>query len=146
MSNGAPKICFVEPLAFAVLSGSTEMTSTGGESVQHSLLAKAFAEKGWDVSMISKDLGQEDGAIVDGVKVWKTYRQEAGLPWVRFLHPRLTSSWRALRRSDADIYFQSCAGLMTGAVAKFVASRGRKMIFRGAHDTDFEGYQRPPEV
>jgi glycosyltransferase involved in cell wall biosynthesis len=137
MSATAPKICFVEPFAYAVLSGDKYKFSTGGESVQHTLLARAFAEKGWQVSMISQDLGQEDGTVVDGIQVWKTFVQNSGLPYLRFIHPRLTSIWRALRRADADIYFQSCAGLMTGAVARFVKTRGRKMVFRGAHDTDF---------
>ena len=137
MGNKPPKICFVEALAYPVLSGDKRQSSTGGESVQHTFLARAFAELGWQVSMISRDVGQEDGTVVDGVQVWKTYVQKAGLPYIRFVHPRLTSIWRALKQADADIYFQSCAGLMTGAVARFAASRGRQMIFRAAHDTDF---------
>jgi len=132
----APSICFVEAQAYSVLSANKGRSSTGGESVQHSLLARAFAERGWQVSMVCHDVGQDDGEIVDGVQIWKTYQQAAGLPYLRFLHPRLTSIRRALRNADADIYFQSCAGLMTGVVARFVASRNRSMIFRVAHDTD----------
>jgi glycosyltransferase involved in cell wall biosynthesis len=73
---------------------------------------------------------------VNGVRVWKTYRQDSGLPYLRFFYPRLYSNWRALVNADADIYFQSCAGLMTGVVAKFAARYNRKMIFRVAHDAD----------
>lgn len=131
-----PKICFVEAQGYSVLNASTRRPSTGGESVQHALLAQAFAERGWQVSMVSQDIGQDDGIIVSGVRVWKTYNRFAGLPYLRFFYPRLTSIWRALRSADADIYFQSCAGLMTGVVARFVAGRNRKMIFRVAHDTD----------
>lgn len=137
MGNKAPKICFVEALAYPVLSGDKRQSSTGGESVQHTLLARAFAELGWQVSLVCRDVGQENGTVVDGVQVWKTYVQNSGLPYMRFVHPRLTSIWRALKQADADVYYQSCAGLMTGVVARFVASRGRKMIFRAAHDTDF---------
>jgi glycosyltransferase involved in cell wall biosynthesis len=131
-----PGICFVEPQAYSVLNSDTRLASTGGESVQHMLLAREFAKRGWRVSMVSKDVGQRDGVVIDGVQVWKTYRQTAGLPFVRFLHPRLTSMWRAVRNADADVYFQSCAGLMTGVVARFVDSRSRRMIFRVAHDSD----------
>ena len=131
-----PKICFVEPHAYSVLNSATRMSRTGGESVQHTLLARAFAERGWQVSMISRDVGQEDGVIIDGIQTWKTFPQAAGLPLLRFFHPRMTSIWRALRNADADVYFQSCAGLMTGVVARFVANRKRKMIFRVAHDSD----------
>jgi len=132
----APRICFVEAQGYSVLNSQTRRAATGGESVQHSLLARAFAENGWQVSMVSHDVGQENGAVIDGIQAWKTYQQTAGLPYLRFFHPRLTSIWRALKNADADIYFQSCAGLMTGAVARFAASRDRKMIFRVAHDTD----------
>jgi hypothetical protein len=132
----APKICFVEGQGYGVLDSKTRRATTGGESVQHVLLAKEFAARGWDVSMVSHDIGQVDGTVVDGVTVWKTYRQLAGLPYIRFFYPRLTSIWRALGNADADIYFQSCAGLMTGVVARFVAHRGRKMAFRIAHDSD----------
>lgn len=131
-----PKICFVEAQGYSVLNPQTRRSATGGESVQHSLLARAFAENGWQVSMVSHDVGQENGVVIDGIQVWKTYQQKAGLPYLRFFHPRLTSIWRALGNADADIYFQSCAGLMTGVVARFVARRNRRMIFRVAHDTD----------
>jgi len=134
--KAAPKICFIEAQSYSVLNSETRRSMTGGESVQHSFLARAFADRGWQVSMISQDVGQDDGVVIDGVQVWKTYKQTAGLPYLRFLFPRLTSIWRALRNADADIYFQSCAGLMTGVVARFAATRNRKMIFRVAHDTD----------
>jgi len=131
-----PRICFIEGSAYAVLNPEVGAASTGGESVQHTLLAKAFAERGWQVSLISCDYGQDDGSIIDGVQVWKTHVRGAGLPYLRFLYPRLILNWRALGRADADVYFHSCAGLMTGMVARFVARRNRKMIFRIAHDSD----------
>jgi glycosyltransferase involved in cell wall biosynthesis len=79
---------------------------------------------------------ESDSAVVDGIQVWKTYTGTEGLPVLRFLYPRMYKSWRALKLANADIYFQSCAGVMTGLTARFVARRNRKMIFRVAHDTD----------
>jgi len=131
-----PKICFVESQSYSVFSADTKVAASGGESVQHTLLAREFAAQGWQVSMVSKDVGQIDGDIVAGVRIWKTYRQDSGLPYLRFFYPRLYSNWRALANADADIYFQSCAGLMTGVVAKYSARHNRKMIFRVAHDAD----------
>lgn len=136
MTNRAPKICFIESAAYAVLDGSIRASATGGESVQHTLLARGFAARGWDVSLISSDFGQEDGVVIDGIRVWKTFTRKEGVPVLRFLYPRLYRSWRALGKADADVYFQSCAGMMTGLLAKYVARRNRKMIFRIAHDTD----------
>ena len=131
-----PKICFVESQSYAVLGAESQLISTGGESVQHTLLAREFAAQGWEVSIVSKDMGQTDGDIIDGVQVWKTFKQGSGLPVVRFMYPRMYKSWRALVKANADIYFQSCAGMMTGLVAHHTMRNDRAMIFRVAHDTD----------
>jgi glycosyltransferase involved in cell wall biosynthesis len=124
-----PKICFVETHTYAVLNPAYKGASSGGEAVQHSLLAREFAKQGWDTSVVCMDVGQQDGEIVDGVRVWKTFDREAGVPGIRFFYPRLYNVWRALKKADADVYFQSCAGL-------FAKTHKRKMIFRVAHDTD----------
>ncbi|MGI9260384.1 MAG: glycosyltransferase family 4 protein [Woeseiaceae bacterium] len=130
-----PKICFVEPMTYSVLNPKSSR-SPGGEAVQHALLAREFARQGWEVSVVCRDIGQQDGEIIDGVRIWKTYHRDAGIPGVRFIYPRLTGLWRALGKADADVYFQSCAGLNTGVVAHYARLHGRKMVFRVAHDTD----------
>ncbi|MEA2084467.1 MAG: hypothetical protein U9O82_09550 [Thermodesulfobacteriota bacterium] len=43
---------------------------------------------------------------------------------------------RALASADADLYYQSCAGMMTGIVSWFCKRKGKKFVFRIAHDTD----------
>lgn len=108
----------------------------GGESVQQTLLAKAFVDLDYDVSTVVTDLGQPDGECIDGVRVCKTFRPDAGIPVFRFIHPRFTYLWRALRKADADIYYQSCASVATGIVAWYCSKYGRKFVFRVAHDTD----------
>ena len=108
----------------------------GGESVQQTLLAKAFVDLGYDVSMVVTDLGQGDAEVIDGIRVYKSFRPDAGIPVLRFIHPRFTSLWQALKRADADIYYQSCASVATGFVAWFCRKHGRKLVFRVAHDTD----------
>lgn len=130
-----PKICFVEPMAYSVLNPKSSR-SPGGEAVQHALLAREFARQGWEVSVVCRDIGQRDGEVIDGVRIWKTYDRDAGIPGVRFIYPRLIGLWRALGKADADVYFQSCAGLNTGVVAHWARLHGRKMVFRVAHDTD----------
>ena len=54
----APKICFVEGQGYGVLDSGTRQATTGGESVQHALLAQEFVARGWSVSMVSRDIGQ----------------------------------------------------------------------------------------
>jgi glycosyltransferase involved in cell wall biosynthesis len=131
-----PKICFVEAASYPVLNPVHKVPSTGGESVQHTLLAREFAKQGWQVSLVCRDHGQTDGEIIDGIQVWKTYREGSGLKYLRYLYPRIYSMWRGIKNANADVYFQSCAGVMTGLVARYASRHGRKMIFRVAHDTD----------
>ena len=131
-----PKICFVESQIYSVLKPGAGTLSSGGEAVQHSLLAREFANQGWSVSAVCRDAGQADGESLSGIRFWKTYQRDAGIPGMRFFYPRLYKVWRALKKADADVYFQSCAGFMTGVVAYFARRHGRKMIFRVAHDTD----------
>ncbi len=130
------KICFVGRDNYPVLNPLRGEEYFGGESVQQTLLAKAFRDKGFEVSMITKDHGQPDGEVIDGIRVWKMMRDGAGWPVVRFIHPRMTSLFRAFKNADADVYFQSCAGVFTGATARYCGRHSRKFIFRIAHDTD----------
>ena len=50
----------------------------------------------------------------------RRFALDAGLPVLRFLHPRLTSMWRALREVDADIYYHRSASML--------AWRGRRVL------------------
>jgi glycosyltransferase involved in cell wall biosynthesis len=129
-------ICFVGLDTYPVLNPEYGDRYFGGESVQQTLLAKAFVALGYDVHMVVFDYGQPDGERIDGVRVWKTYREEAGIPVVRFIHPRLTSILSALGRADCDVYFQSCSAAMTGFVAWYCQRHQRSFIFRVASDAD----------
>lgn len=130
------KICFVGLDNYPVLNKKKGYEYFGGESVQQTLLAKAFYDLGYEVTMVVKDYGQKQGEIIDNIKLWKTFKDKKGLPVIRFLYPRLTSIVSALKKADADIYYQSCAGMMTGVVAWFCKKYNRKFIFRLASDSD----------
>jgi len=132
----ARSICFANFDNYPVLNPEKGNEYFGGESVQQTLLAKAFTKRGYSVSTVVKDYGQPNGETIDGIQVWKTYRQDAGIPVFRFLYPRLASVWNALKKADADVYYQSCAGMLTGVVAHFCRRYNRKFIFRIAHDSD----------
>jgi len=82
------------------------------------------------------DYGQPDGEVWDGIRVYKSYRPEEGLPLLRFIHPRWSSLWSALTRADADVYYTSCAGMHVGLVSMFCMRHSRRLVFRTASDTD----------
>src|SRR3984957_14567002 len=131
-----PAICFVGPANLPVLAREYGHHRVGGAELQQTLLAKALAAQGYDVSMVVADYGQADGASWDGVKTYKAYRPDSGLPGLRFIHPRWTGLWSAMRRSGADIFYVSCAGALLGQVALFTRLHGGKVIFRIASNTD----------
>jgi glycosyltransferase involved in cell wall biosynthesis len=130
------RICFVGLGNLPVLAREYSERRAGGAELQQTLLARALARRGWPVSMIVADHGQPEGAVWDGVKTYKAYRPAEGIPVIRFVHPRWTKLHAALRRADADIYYTSCAGGHLAQVVLFARSRGRKVVFRVASDSD----------
>lgn len=108
----------------------------GGEEVQHALLSRYLARSGFDVTSLVGDFGQQPVEHIDGVRVRKTFRLGDGLPGLRFFTPRVSSTWKALRQADADVYYVSCAGAMVGVMAAFCRRHGRRFVFRIASDAD----------
>jgi len=106
--------------------------------VQQTILARTFQRAGYRVSIVTLDFGQGDHVVLNGVDVYSAFKPDIGLRFLRFLHPRLTSIWAAMRRADADCYYQRCCGHLTGVVAYFCRRYGRRFIFSGAHDSDFQ--------
>jgi len=131
-----PHVCIVGLGNLPVLAPEYSDRPAGGEELQHTLLARALARRGWRVSMVVADYGQPDGAAWDGVTTHKAYRPDEGIPVVRFLHPRWTKLQQALRRADADIYYTSCAGSHLAQIVLYARRHGRKVAFRVASDSD----------
>jgi glycosyltransferase involved in cell wall biosynthesis len=133
-----PHICFVAPYAWPVLSRDPAIKVVGGAEVQQCILARLFAGAGYRVSMISFDYGQPERVTFEGITVHRSFREQAGIPVLRFLHPRLTTMWRVLREVDADVYYQRSSAMWTGLVAEFCRRHGKRSIYAGASDRDFE--------
>ncbi|HKA39381.1 MAG TPA: glycosyltransferase family 4 protein [Burkholderiales bacterium] len=130
------KICLVGIDNLPLLAREYRHHPIGGESVQQALLGRALARRGHEVSMVVRDYGQADGAVRDAIRVFKAFRPDAGLPVLRFIHPRWTGMWSALARADADIYYTSCAGMHVGLLALFCRRHRRRFVFRAASDSD----------
>ncbi len=134
---GRTHICFVAPHAWPVFSGDTDIHMVGGAEVQQSILARMLVQAGYRVSMICLDYGQAQAVEVDGVTVYKSHKPDGGVPGLRFLHPRLTSTLQAMRLADADIYYQRSSAMLTAVVAEFCRWHGKCSIYAGASDCDF---------
>jgi glycosyltransferase involved in cell wall biosynthesis len=135
--SARPHICFVAPHAWPVISADPHIAEVGGAEVQQTILARLFAAHGYRVSMICLDYGQPQRIVVDGVVVHKAFRVDAGVPVLRFLHPRLSTMWRAMREVDADIYYCRSMSVWVGFLAEFCRRHGRRSIYAGASDVDF---------
>jgi glycosyltransferase involved in cell wall biosynthesis len=134
--GGRPSICFVGLRNLAVLAPQFDSGGAAGEPVQQTLLATALARRGYSVSMVTTDFGQADGQAWEGVTTYKAFAPGAGIPILRFIHPRWTGLWAALRRADADVYYVSCAGAIVGQVALFCRMHRKRFVFRVASDAD----------
>lgn len=132
------KICFVGLECLPVLSRAYNHHGIGGEQVQHTLLARAFAKRGFDVTMVVANYGQAEIEHIDGVTLHRAHGLNEGIPVLRFVHPRITKLWAALKRADADVYYVSCASNQLGVVAQFAKLHHKRVVFRIAHDTDCE--------
>jgi glycosyltransferase involved in cell wall biosynthesis len=130
------KTCFVGIDNLPLLAPEYKGHHIGGESVQQTLLARALARRGHEVSMVVYDYGQVDGAERDAIRIFKAYRPDAGLPVLRFIHPRWTGMWSALMRADADLYYTSCAGMHVGLLALFCRRFRKRFVYRTASDAD----------
>jgi len=141
--NRKPRICFVAHLAYGAMSGG-DSGHIGGVEKQTSLMARWFAERGYQVSMLTCDEGQEDSIEIGGVRVFKMCRKEAGIKGLRFFWPKWTSLIAAMNRADADVYYQNCGEYVTGQVALWCRRHGRKFVYSVASDPDCDS--RLPEM
>lgn len=132
-----PHVCFVAPNLYPVLAQGANARFVGGAEVQQAYLARGLVAAGCRVTAITLDHGQPDGEIHDGVRVLKCFKPAAGLPGLRYVHPRITGLWQAMKRANADIYYQRSASMVTGLMALFGGRNDRATVFSGASDTNF---------
>ena len=135
-SHREVSICFVALYSFPAIVDDPTRGRIGGAEVQQILIGRNLAQRGYRVSFITLDHGQEREIEIDGMRIIKAYAPNAGIRVLRFLHPRLTHLWRAMKRADADIYYQRTGGSTTGLVAAFCRQQRKVFVFAAAHDYD----------
>jgi glycosyltransferase involved in cell wall biosynthesis len=138
------RVAFVAPQILSWLGPDGTAAAAGGAERQQALLARELARRGVDVSFVTLDtdgFGEGESHVAPSgadfsFRVHRACRPSDGFPFIRFFHPRLTSLWRALRAADADVYYQRCAGMLTGVVGSFCRTHGRGFVFSSAHESD----------
>jgi len=92
----------------------------GGVERQTSMMARWLGARGFPVSLLTWHEGRAEEVVIDEVQVIKMCRWDEGIPGLRFLHPQWTSLNRALRRADADVYYQNCAESVAGLAGSLI--------------------------
>lgn len=139
MLNYTHDICFVGLKCYDLIVGAKTPKFLGGAEKQMVSLARGLADDGMNISFITYDHGQADRVEVGGITVYKCFSSDKGLRGIRFVHPRTTKLWAAMRKANSRIYIQMGAGSETGRVAlgchRFCNER-RGFIFCTASDSD----------
>jgi glycosyltransferase involved in cell wall biosynthesis len=127
------KICIVSPNLPAFYQNDPAW-KFGGAEVQTAFIAGALAGAGHDITLVVANLTDRMYMPYPAINA---FNEKSGVPGLRYVHPRITGLWRALRKADADVYFQRNAGMVTGVVGSFCRKHGRKFIYGAASNTDF---------
>lgn len=135
-SSEKPSICFVALSSYNVISDTGETGHIGGAEVQQATMSQWLLENDYSVSFITYDHGQSEAVISSGVRVFIAYDRARGLPGLRFFLPRWSGLWSAMRRADADIYYQRGAGIETGLCALWCWIHGKIFVYGSANDRD----------
>jgi glycosyltransferase involved in cell wall biosynthesis len=129
------KVCIISHFAYGAMTGGAT-GHIGGVERQTTMLARWLARRDHEVTLLTWDEGQAGELEIDGVLVMKMCARDSGMPGVRFLHPRWTSLRRAMRRADADVYYQNCGDYVTGQVALWCRGNHRPFVYAVASEPD----------
>jgi glycosyltransferase involved in cell wall biosynthesis len=130
-------VCIVSHNAYSTFSGSGK-GHFGGVEWQTSVLARWLAGHGCNVSLLTWDEGGPPVETLEGIKVIKIAPPDAGLPGLRFFHPKWTGLVRAMRSADADVYYHNCCECVTGQVAHWCQRHAKKFVYSCASDAACE--------
>jgi glycosyltransferase involved in cell wall biosynthesis len=136
-SSARLSICLVAHNAYRALTGLGE-GHLGGVERQTAIMARWLAARGHQVSVLVWDQGANAVRELDGIRLIGICPPDAGLPLVRFLHPRVSGLLRAMREADAEVYYHNCAEAFTGVIAMWARARGKKFVYSVASDPDVE--------
>ncbi|MBP6964203.1 MAG: glycosyltransferase family 4 protein [Armatimonadetes bacterium] len=110
----------------------------GGAEVQQTLIVEMLKDIGCEVSALVHDFGQQDEVVTpEGLRLIKAYRP--GGKWKWLLKPWKYPMWLAIKRADANLYYQRATGTMTGVLAMLCRRFGRPFVHATSIDLDLDG-------
>ncbi len=130
------KICFISPLIYPLLTNHQDINLIGGAEVQQNILIKELDNKGYDISVVTLDYGQDSLVKVGkNIKIYKmSSKNKNNFIKNSFIFPFLL--YKILKKINANIYYQRKSSFYTGIVAYFCKKNNKKFIFSAAHDNN----------
>ena len=86
-----PSVCFVSLDNFAALADDQKYGHIGGAEMQQTTIGRELAKRGYRVSFVTLDHGQDDEMEIDGMRIIRAYEPNIGIRILRFLHPSGTT-------------------------------------------------------
>jgi glycosyltransferase involved in cell wall biosynthesis len=132
-------LCFIAVNIYPVLMPCSGLPFVGGAEVQQCVQMRALQRAGYRVSVLVKDDGQPDLVDCDGIQVHKVPRDShRGIRGLRFFYPRMSDVIKLLWQLKPDIVFVQAAGEQVAAAALYARLAGKRFVFAGASDPDFD--------
>ena len=127
------RVCFIAPKAYPLFDPETDGIFGGAEVDLYFLATELAKDKGFAVSFITADYGQERFQTIEGVRVIKSvdFKKNALSGAVRV--------WRAMKAANAEIYFHEAASWGTFLIALFCKKHKRAFIYRTASERECDG-------
>ena len=127
------RVCFIAPKAYPLFDPETDGIFGGAEVDLYFLATELAKDKGFAVSFITADYGQERFQTIEGVRVIKSvdFKKNALSGAVRV--------WRAMKAANAEIYFHEAASWGTFLIALFCKKHKRAFIYRTASEREWDG-------
>lgn len=135
MAISSPKsICIIAHNSYGAMLGG-EFGHIGGAERQTTLMANWLNSRKVPVTLVTWGTKEKPmDETFAGVKIVKLCDAKEGVPGIRFLYPRLTSLYAALKRSKADVFYHNSAEASTGLVALWCRLNKKKYVYSIASD------------
>lgn len=127
------KVCFSNLNAYSLFNPKSE-APIGGTEIQLFNVANYLVQnKEFEIFFVVGDWGQSNVEKYKRIRVYKSASLEKKIGnYIKA--PFLI--WNSLNKINADIYIASSAGAEIGLIAFFCKIKGKKFIYRTAHDID----------
>ena len=124
------------PRTVRIALGDTNVEA-GGAELQLAWIAQLLRERGWRVSLVMPQTGQEAPlGHVGGFEVIPAHRSGHGGGAVGYLSNTVKRYWRALATADAALYLHRGATGLAGWTALFAQAKRRQTVLSAASNLD----------